>query len=168
MTEIFRKRPHARRSHHPLSSAAAEGRAAEELIRYHDDTPSNLPSPYGQVYLRGGWCLFIGAPWESNSMFHVAEELVMPPYLHIAAFRDATVIDENGVSHTVSFRRYNCYQTGVIRNLAAMGPHYEAAGAVRHTRIGASDCRMIRARDVVDISIALLTSRPEEIVSYKD
>ena len=166
VTEVFRNRPQVRRSHHPLSSAAAEGWAAEEMIRYHTDTPADLPSPYGQVYLRGGWCLFLGAPWDSNTMFHVAEELVMAPYLHMAQFRDGKLIDEHGVTHIVTFRRYNCYQTGVIRDLNKMGARYEAAGVVRRTRIGASDCRMIRASDVVGLSVDLLKNDLEHILSY--
>lgn len=167
ITEVFRRQPGVWRSHHPTSSAAAQGWAAEELTRYHTDTPCGLTSPYGQVYLRGGWCLFLGAPWSSNTMFHVAEEIASPAYLRFAEFRDAILIDEARCQHTVSFRRYNCYQTGVRRDLAAIGERFEAAGVVRQLRIGASNCRLIRARDVVDLSVALLTHCPEAICSYE-
>ncbi len=167
VTNVFRNRPNAFRSHHPVSSAAAEGWGAEVIARYHSETPCGLMSPIGQVYLRGGWCLFMGAPWASNTMFHVAEELVMPTYLNLAEFRNARLIDEQGAEHTVSFKRYNCYQGGVIRDLEAMGPRYEEAGAVRHVRIGNSDCRMIRALDVVDITSTLLHDHPEQIFKYE-
>lgn len=62
ITETFRLRSDARRSRHPVNSAAAVGWAGDELTRYHTDTPCGLTSPYGQVYLCGGWCLFLGAP----------------------------------------------------------------------------------------------------------
>lgn len=168
VTNVFRKRPNAYRSHHPVSSAAAEGRGAEVIARFHSETPCGLISPIGQVYLRGGWCLFMGAPWASNTMFHVAEELIMPAYLNMAEFHNARLIDEQGAEHTVSFKRYNCYQGGVIRDLESMGPRYEASGAVRHTHIGNSDCRMIRAGDVVDITVALLQDHPEQIFTYQN
>ena len=167
VTEVFRKRPNAFRSHHPVSSAAAEGWGAQVLARFHTETPCGLISPVGQVYLRGGWCLFMGAPWASNTMFHVAEELVMPAYLNMAEFRNARLIDEEGHEHTVSFKRYNCYQGGVLRDLEDMGPRYEAAGAVRHVPIGDSDCRMIRATDVVDITVELVRDHPEQIFTYQ-
>lgn len=167
ITNTFRERPEARRSHHPTSSAAAIGWAAGEMMAYHNDTPCGLLSPYGQVYTRGGWCLFLGAKWSTNTMFHVAEEIVMPKYLRFAEFRDAVLIDENGSRSTVAFRRYNCYQTGVQRDLSKMGPVFEAAGVVRHGTIGSSECTLIRAKDVIDISVEILRDRPEEIFSYK-
>jgi aminoglycoside 3-N-acetyltransferase len=166
VTEVFRKRPGAWRSHHPTGSAAAIGCGAEQLTRYHKDSPCDLLSPYGQVYLRDGYSLFLGAPWSSNTMFHVAEELAAPNYMRYAEFHDATVIDENRVLHAVSFRRYNCYQSGVRRDLGSMGPVFEAAGVVRHALIGTADCRLIRARDNIDISIRQIREHPEEIWSY--
>ena len=99
-------------------------------------------------------------------MFHVAEEIVMPEYLRMAEFRDAVLIDENGVSQTVSFKRYNCYQSGVKRDLQKMGEYYESAGVVRHGLIGSSNCMLIRARDVIDISVDVIANRQEEFLSY--
>lgn len=168
VTNVFRKRSEAYRSHHPTSSAAAIGWGAKEMTAHHTDTPCGLTSPYGQVYLRGGWCLFLGAKWGSNTMFHVAEEIVMPEYLRFAEFRDAVLVDEDGIRSTVAFRRYNCYQTGVKRDLSKMGPIFEAAGVVRHAHIGASQCMAIRAEDVIEISVDLLRKRPEEIFWYQE
>jgi len=168
VTNVFRQRHEAFRSLHPTSSAAAIGWAADELTRYHTDTPCDLPSPYGQVYLRGGYCLFLGVTWSCNTMFHVAEEIAMLPYLRFATFNDGIVIDHSGNRRIVTFRRYNCGQSGVRRNLLAMGPYYEAAGAVRHTRIGGSECMLIRAHDVIDISIDALTNHFSDIVSYEN
>ncbi len=167
VTETLRKRPEARRSLHPTSSAAAIGWAADELTRHHLDTPCGLVSPYGQVYLRGGWCLFMGATWGSNTMFHVAEEIAGLEYLRYATFPDARLIDETGVERVVTFRRYNCYQTGVKRDLVAMGPRFEAAGAARRGRIGPSECMLIRARDVIDISLKALADELDSIVTYE-
>lgn len=99
-------------------------------------------------------------------MFHVAEEIAAPAYLRFAEFRDATVIDEKGVAHTVTFRRFNCGQTGLRRDLGAMAELFEAAGAVRHAKIGASDCRLISARDSIDVTVRLLRDNPEKILSY--
>ena len=166
ITEVFRRRPDAWRSHHPTGSAAAVGWGAEQLTRFHKDTPCDLLSPFGQVYLRDGCSLFLGAPWSTNTMFHVAEELAMPDYMRFAEFHDAVVVDEDGERRQVAFRRYNCYQSGVKRDLASMGPIFEAAGVVRHTMIGSSDCRLIRAKDNIEISIRQIREHPEAIWSY--
>ena len=90
----------------------------------------------------------------------------MAPYLRMAEFPDAVLVAGEGERHTVAFRRYNCYQSGVRRDLAGMGPRYEAAGAVRQTQTGQSNCRLIAAKDIIDITVGLLRMKPEEIVSY--
>lgn len=166
ITETLRKRPDARRSHHPTSSAAAIGWGVEQMTRWHGLTPCGLTSPYGQVYLRNGKCLFLGAKWSTNTMFHVAEELAGLPYLRYAEFADALLIDERGQQHTVTFRRYNCYQSGVRRDLEAMGPIYEASGVVRHAVIGNCEAMLADAKDIIDISCHVLSTQLETIVSY--
>ena len=149
-----------------MSSAAMIGRGAHILRDHHGETPCGISSPYAQVYLRDGFCLFLGAPWQANTMFHVAEEICNPTYLRIARFRDAVVIDELGRRNSVSFVRYNCFQTGVKRNLAGMGPLFEERRAVRHEQIGEADCRLIRASDVVSISSDVIETHTERILSF--
>lgn len=167
LTNVFRQMPEARRSLHPTSSAAAIGWAADEITRHHGATPCGLTSPYGQVYLRGGSCVFLGAKFTSNTMAHVAEEIADLPYLRIAEFRDALLTDEQGVEHQIAFKRYNCYQSGVKRDLAAFEALYRAAGAVKDTQIGQSPCRLIKARDVIDITVDALTNHLDQFVSYQ-
>ena len=118
------------RSQHCFSSAAAAGWAAPELTAYHDDTPCSLTSPYGQVYLRGGYSLFMGAKLVSNTIFHVAEEIAAPSYLRYATFPGATVVDAHGRERQVVAQRYNCYQTGIRRRLDRMEAIFEDAGVL--------------------------------------
>ena len=49
ITEEFRKRPEARRSRHPLSSAAAIGKDAERIAGGRQMTPCGEDSPYARV-----------------------------------------------------------------------------------------------------------------------
>lgn len=164
VTDVFRCLPGVHRSHHPFSSAAVWGWAAEEMVGFHDGLPCSLTSPYGQVYLRGGCSLFMGAPLTSNSMFHVAEEIEKPRYLRYAVFPDSVVIDERGCEHRVTSYRYNCHQTGVRRQLGRMEAVFHEAGVLSELMVGQSRWRLVWARDNVSLSREVIRSRPEFIL----
>ena len=99
-------------------------------------------------------------------MFHVAEEIVIAPYLRFAEIRDAKIVDEEGVARPIAFRRYNCYQSGVRRDLDVIGAAVAEAGVVQTAQIGASECRLVRARDVIDVSCEMLRTRLDAVVTY--
>lgn len=161
----FLKYPGVIRSKHIVSSAAAFGPQADYLTSTHDDTPCDLLSPYGKLYSLGGKVLFIGAGMGSNSLFHVAEELVLPDYMCFASIRNAKIKLEDGSVVCRNFRRYNCSQTGVIRRLDKMEAIFEEKGLFRRTMVGNSLFRLITAKDDVDTSCDLLRNDPAYILS---
>jgi len=80
LTELFRRRPGVRRSRHPLSSLAALGPLAEELLR--DNLNQSRPLPHGvhSSYFRfcklGGLVISVGVPLiKAMTVLHVAEEV---------------------------------------------------------------------------------------------
>jgi aminoglycoside 3-N-acetyltransferase len=164
ITEVFRGLPGVWRSHHPFSSAAAWGHAARQATAYHDGTPCSLTSPYGQVYLRGGYSLFMGVGMASNTVFHVAEEIAAPAYLRLATFPDAVVVDEDGIERRVHASRFNCYQTGIRRHLERMADVFAAAGTLRHATVGSSRWTLLAACDNVELSLDTIRRRPELIL----
>lgn len=165
ITEVFRQRQDARRSCHPVSSAAAIGAAATYLTAAHLDTPCGPTSPYGRLVELDGWCLFLGAGFQSNSVFHVAEEMATPPYLGFHPLRDVHIVDQTGRAFIHTFRRYDCADRGVRRLLAKLEPVYRDQELLRETTIGSCRAVLIRARDNVRATVAVLRQRPAYVLT---
>lgn len=164
ITEVFRKLPKARRSLHVVSSAAAMGRMAEYITCSHNDTPCGPETPYGKVVELHGYSLFIGTTFRSNTLFHVAEEHVNPSYLRYKTIENVRIRDYDGKVKIRSFRRYDCWQTGIIRKLEKMERVFEKEGVLSRIRIGNSDITLIKADDNFRISCDVLRNSPEFIL----
>ncbi len=160
ITETFRRQPGVLRSRHIFSSAAARGPDAAHIAGGHLDTPAGPDSPYWRVMERGGYVLFLGAGFGSNTVFHCAEEAVEPDYLRYAVIPGARVIQADGSIMVHDFRRYNCSQTGIIRYLINMEAVYRAKNAVRDAVIGESRVMLISAADNFEIACELLRRDP--------
>lgn len=165
ITETLRCRSDAYRSLHPLSSVAAVGARAEEITAWHGDTPCGPGSPYWKLWEWGGHCLFVGVGFGSNSMFHVAEDLVRPAYLSYDEEAEVVVIDRHGRESIGTFRRYACSRLGITRYLAKMESVYEDASVVKSVMIGRSLVRTLSAEDNVALASDLLRDRPEWILT---
>lgn len=164
LTELFRTRPGVRRSMHPLSSACAYGARAEYYTENHADTPCGMKSPYGKLVSENAWILFIGAGFGSNTVFHVAEELAAPAYMRYKTIPNVAMTAQDGRQYTASFRRYDCYQTGIMRELIRMKPIFEKAGVLRRTYVHDSCWSAIPAADDCALSCEILRKNPEYIL----
>ena len=70
--ELFRNEPGTLRSNHPVSSFAARGAHASEIIAEHPlDCRFGLKSPLGKMRDLGGKALLIGAPFEHLTILHL-------------------------------------------------------------------------------------------------
>ena len=163
-TEYFRKIPGARRSMHPLSSACAFGARASYYTQYHADTPCGPETPYAKLVKERGWVLFIGAGFGSNTIFHVAEEQTAPSYMRYASVPNVTMIAEDGKQYIATFRRYDCYQTGILRDLNRMEPIFEAAGVLQRTQVANSLWTAIPAAENCLLSCEILQKNPQFIL----
>ncbi len=75
--ELFRHRPGAVRSPHPQSSFAALGPGARALVGEHPlDDRFGPNSPLGHLLALGGKVLLLGAPYDTNALFHLTQHLV--------------------------------------------------------------------------------------------
>ncbi len=163
--ETLRNRPGTLRSIHPTSSAAALGPLACEITCRHHDTPCDAASPYGKVLSLDGWVVFLGAGFGSNTLFHVAEELVNPAYLGYHIYNNVHVHAADGSDYIGDFRRYDCSDRGVRRYLANMEQVYESKQMIRHGQIGDCHVKLISANDNVSAACDVLRNQPEFILS---
>lgn len=165
ITETVRLRPQARRSLHPLSSAAALGAVAEAITTGHDDTPCGPGSPYWQLWERAGYTLFLGVEFGCNSLFHVAEEIVAPAYLSYDVEAEVAVTDLQGNTRTGTYRRYACSRLGIMRYLGKMGRVYAEAGVLCTAQIGAAKVCLLPARENVGLAVERLRQDAEWILT---
>ena len=74
VAELFRTYPEVVRSLHPHLSFSAWGEGAVEAVSEHPlDYSLGETSPLAKIYERNGYVLLLGAGYESNTSFHLAE-----------------------------------------------------------------------------------------------
>jgi aminoglycoside 3-N-acetyltransferase len=168
ITETFRKMPYTRRSIHVVSSAAAMGEKADYITCFHDDTPCGYGTPYRKVIENDGYCLFIGTGFESNTLFHAAEEHVNPFYIKYKSIEYVRVKGYDRFIKLCSFRRYNCHQTGIIRKLKKMSAVFEQEGVLSRVKLGNSVITLIKARDNFRLCCDVLKSNPWFIIDKSE
>jgi aminoglycoside 3-N-acetyltransferase len=159
ITEHFRKLPGAVRSLHPTHPMAGIGRDAREILLDHDKAhPFGAGSPCWRLWERDAWVLLIGVGHFANSVAHVAEELLAMPYLD--RMRTARVRRANGAIDEVTLRRPGCSDAWD----AVLDAPLRARGAVTMGSIVAVKAQLVRARDVVDVTVELLRRNPRSLL----
>jgi aminoglycoside 3-N-acetyltransferase len=156
ISDMFRNLPNARRSRHPMSSAAAIGNDADTIVGGRQITPCGKDSPYYYVYARRGYVLFMGAEFKSNTMFHVAEEIEAPSYMRYKKLEDCLIVMPDGRKEIETFYRYDCYQTGIIRHHERLEAVYREQLLIHETKVGACNLMLISAEDAVNAACEVL------------
>jgi len=160
ITEAFRKMPGTARSLHVVSSAAAMGKKADYITCFHEDTPCGCGSPYQKIVELDGYCLFIGTGFHSNTIFHVAEEYVNPFYFKYKTIENVRVKGYDDTTKVCTFRRYDCWQSGIIRKLEKMGDVFEQEGVLSSVRVGDSEITLIKAAENFRLCYGVLEKNP--------
>ncbi len=74
VAELFRTLPGSRRSAHPLTSFAARGPLAEQLMEPHPpDSRFGESSPLARLHDAGAWVLLLGVDHGNSTALHLAE-----------------------------------------------------------------------------------------------
>ena len=160
ITDRFWRRPETIRSIHPTHSAAGVGPLAAELLAGHIDQPTAIgpDSPWGRVAKHErGYLLFIGCDQDRNTLLHTAEDLMDGAYLH-TILRD--YYDENRARQTKVLERF----PGPHRDFIQLDPVFQQAGAMRVGRVGNAICRLMKASEILRLTVEALQADPAAVL----
>jgi aminoglycoside N3'-acetyltransferase len=154
--ETFRKMPGIRRSLNPTHPIAAWGRDAESYTRNHHLTLTMGPdSPLGRLWRDGGYCLFLGTNYHTNTFKHVVETTVGSPCLgHRTEELPARLPAGREVKlRTWSFRERKC---PIMEPNEYAEREMDRRGLHRRGRIGESTVTLFRYSDCFDVLSGML------------
>ncbi|MDH3216298.1 MAG: AAC(3) family N-acetyltransferase [Candidatus Krumholzibacteria bacterium] len=158
ITEIFRRRPGVRRSHHPTHSVAAMGPLAEELTRTHlkDGTNFGAGSPFGKMLEHGGKVVGLGINFGPVTYYHVYEDLNLDKFRGVYLPEPLTTMIElpGGRQeipvrcHAPAFHRYRIDKTPDIESF--FSDWFQANEVAHMGQVGKSISWWIFAQDMIE------------------
>lgn len=163
LTNLFRKRPGVLRSLHPTHSVAAIGPQAAALVAGHElnDTPCSASSPYGRLRDWGGKVFIIGEGLNCCTLFHGCEQWAGMSWAVSQHPIQLYSVTAAGQVIPVSFRN-------IIVNTwdqyPRLEPHLIATGALRVSKLGDCELRLLEALAAADWLIARLRQDPDIIL----
>ncbi|NOY81286.1 MAG: AAC(3) family N-acetyltransferase [Kiritimatiellaeota bacterium] len=148
VTEHLRARAAAIESCHPRARVAAVGKDAAEICADHwkAETAHGAGTPYTRIAARGGYVCLLGVDQDRNTTLHTVEALLRLPYLKTTS--ETTFETPEG---TVA--RSWKYFPGPHRDFIGLDRVLRESGKLRIGRIGSAVVRLIRSRDLIDISL---------------
>jgi len=165
LTEVFRQRPDSVRSDNPTHSVSAIGARAVELTQHHGRSGLRLcifgdrafaaESPWQRFYDWNAAYCFIGVDFTVNTMGHFIQCLVVE-----RALAEAPASKRDALGSRVS--RWDRDGVWPTYNFQAMGERLSQVGLVRYGKIGSATLRCIRARDMVEGTLAVLEAERGE------
>ncbi|MFQ3549406.1 MAG: AAC(3) family N-acetyltransferase [Armatimonadota bacterium] len=156
ITEEVRNRKNAVRSLHPTHSIVAIGPLAEIICEGHEKTTAFGRGSALYKFLQANpKILQIGTDNTTNSIIHVAEEIVKVPYLQSA--KEKIIKISNGKSVNVKL-------PGCSRGFLNIDDELSDSGEVNIIKIGNADVRLTKARLVVDTAVKMLKFDPASLL----
>jgi aminoglycoside 3-N-acetyltransferase len=159
LTNVFRQRPGAIRSLHPVHSIAAFGPKAEFFTAGHlrTRTPWSPDSPYGKLMRNHGTLLFLGTNFSANTCLHALEIEARVPGLHTESSTMLHVIDVDGVCHEIEHHWH-----------APKHPYYPdlehivaQSSGLNYGQIGTGISRLVDATILREVLLPLFRDTPE-------
>lgn len=149
IAELFHTWPGARRSVHPAFSFSALGPLAEFITADHSfDFGLGENSPLGRLYEGAAWVLLLGAGYDSNTCFHLAEYRIP----HSKIVEEGAPAIEDG-RHVWMTRREVVLNSDVF---AKLGEAFEHTDLVRTGLVGSATARLFPIREAVDFAVKWL------------
>ena len=159
LSNVFRQRPGAIRSLHPVHSIAALGPKAAFYTAGHLEcaTPWSPDSPYGRLMRNGGWILFLGANFDANTCIHALEIEARVPGLHGEETTVLNVFDYDNALHQIEHH----WHAPKISKYPDLEPVVEQAGGLTYGQVGSSMCRLVDAEKLRTTLLPVFQKTPE-------
>ena len=145
--------PEARRSLHYLHSVAAAGPRGAELTCRHGASAWAADGPFWQLFELDADILLLGVPYTRCTQFHVVEQMVQVPYRHWVPV-EAQVREADGSRRNLPTCAYTPKKGFAGNDFNKFGRLLEGRGLARMGRVGNAVCRLLRARDVLEVGVA--------------
>jgi aminoglycoside 3-N-acetyltransferase len=141
---------------HPEASVVAVGPRAEWLVSPHEDG-YGVGSPFARLAEAGGEVLMLGAPLETVTLLHHAEAIASAPgkrtITYDIAGRSYTDIETSGGAYPYASLGLEADEFEVIARDAL------AAGVGVRGTVGAAECHLFPARELVEFAVAWIEGR---------
>ena len=164
--ERLRTWPGARRSEHPEAGVVAVGPRAAELTDDHPVDDGYGPrSPFARVVEADGQVLMLGAPLDTITLLHHAEALARGEGKRhvtycIPVAEDDVVRERTYTDIETSHGAFPYERLGLPEDeFAVIAGEALAAGIGVRGRVGAGDCHLFGARELVGFAVAWLEER---------
>ena len=160
LPELFRKRPGVKRSLAPTHSLGAYGRDADSFVAGHEnfDSPAHKESPWGRLYKRNAYILFVGTGIGCNTFLHGVEEWLPVPGMLTESHQMLEIIDENGNKINRPMRRH---LGGHSAWYHLMEPVFREHDGLRDGKFGDAHVHILNARIGGDTVYELLKKTPQ-------
>lgn len=158
VSEAVRTHLAAVRSLLPTHPVAAIGARARFLCEDHLNArgPCDEHSPFYRLTQVEGKVLLLGVDFRSCTLLHTAEELARVPFIDFE-----TIYPVRGRTRGRDYTAWiYCHSTPLPPNFPAIEPPLRERGLLTLGRVGAAECRLARAADVLGLALTLLREDP--------
>ena len=150
--DVFRRLPGVKRSNHPFAFAAL-GPDAERIVSDPLPLPPHrLESPIGRAWELDAQVLLLGVDHSENTTIHLAELMTDVPY---GVRKECTVLDGGTAKRIEYLENDHCCQ-----RFRLVGEWLRARDLERSGHVGSAVARLVRSRDVVDVTVEQLKRDP--------
>lgn len=168
LTEIVRKMPGAKRSVNPIYSVAVYGKLTEELSSVNDKSVFGKGSIFGKLHELDAKIMIIGLRYNNSWTFvHHIEQMEGCNYRYFKDFSGTIVVGGKRYDDTFTMLVRDLKKK-VITNVDPMGEILEKRGAVKIKKIGQSIVKLMRAKEVYDITAIEMKKNPRVLYSIAE
>ena len=164
ITEEVRLRPGALRSLEPTHPVAALGRLGRFLVEDHVNAQGSCDA-HSPLYrltqiepddAGGGYVLLLGVDFRNCTLLHTAEEVARVPFVDFETrYRLRGRCGRGAYAMSIY-----CHSTPLRANFPAVEPVLRERGLLTTGQVGQAECRLARARDVLQTALERLARDP--------